>query len=162
MTDIDRRAVLALGAMLVAIPVAGMASPKPPTVLFICEFGTAKSAIARELFRRRARARGVAVTAFSRGLKIEDHISPPLRQKLDAEGIDSRHDGFALLTPTDIRTADIVVTFATLPTAYRPRKLLDWRALPSVNDAYPAARADLDRRIDGLLDAIVAGEGARK
>ena len=162
MTDINRRTVLATGAMFAVIPGAGLAAPKPPVVLFVCEFGTAKSAIARELFRKRAKERGIAVTAFSRGLKIEDHISPPLRQKLDAEGLDSRRDGFAVLASKDVRAADVVVTFATLPTTYRPRKLLDWTALPSVNDAWPAARADLDKRIDVLLDSIVARAGIRK
>ena len=57
MTDINRRTVLATGAMFAVIPGAGLAAPKPPVVLFICEFGTAKSAIARELFRKRAKAR---------------------------------------------------------------------------------------------------------
>jgi Low molecular weight phosphotyrosine protein phosphatase len=161
MTFINRRTFLATSAALVAQSVTGLAAPRPPVVLFICEFGTAKSAIARELFRKRASERGIAVTAFSRGLQIEDHISPPLRQKLDAEGIDSRRDGFAVLASKDVRAADMVVTFATLPAAYHPRKLLDWTALPSVNDAWPAARADLDKRIDGLLDTIAA-RGAKR
>ncbi len=162
MTNINRRAILAMSGMLMAAPVLGRAAPRPPVVLFVCEFGTAKSAIARELFRKRARERGIAVTAFSRGLKIEDHISPSLKQRLDAEGIDSRRNGFAVLASKDVRAADIVVTFATLPAGYRPHTLFDWAALPSVNDAYPTARADLDRRIDGLLDAIIADEGKRK
>ena len=163
MIDTNRRTVLALGALLAAVPATGFAKPaKPPVVLFICEFGTAKSAIARELFRKRAHERGIAVTAFSRGLQIEDHISLPLKRRLDAEGIDSRRDGFAVLASKDVRAADIVVTFAMLPVAYHPRQLHDWTTLPSVNDAYPVARADLDKRIEGLLDTIVASTGRRK
>jgi protein-tyrosine-phosphatase len=129
--------------------------------LFICDFGTAKSAVAREFFRRRAQERGIDVTAFSRGLQVEDHISPPLNVWLDAEGIDTRRDGFAVVTPDDFQRADIVVSFARLPRAYRSQMLQDWTALPSVNDAWPAARIDLDRRIDALLDAIVARQGKR-
>ena len=136
-----------------------MTAPKRSVVLFICDFGTAKSAIARELFRRQAQARGIDVTAFSRGLQIEDHISPPLKARLDAEGIDTRADGFAVLTSQDVRRADIVVSFANLPKAYQTQKLQDWTALPSVNDAWAAARADLDRRIDALLDIIDASRG---
>lgn len=153
-----RRAFLGIALRLLGLGVAGPvgAKPNPPAVLFICEFSTAKSAIARELFRKRARERGIAATAFSRGLQIEDHISSPLKEKLAVEGIDSRRDGFVVLTANDVRSADLVVTFATLPAEYRSRKLLDWTALPSVNDAWPAARADLDRRIDGLLDLIIA------
>lgn len=157
MTMIDRRFVLGTLAMLAAAP--ALARGKPPVVLFICDYGTAKSAIARELFRRRAAVRAIDVTAFSRGLHLEDHISPPLRATLDAEGIDTRRDGFAILQAADMRRADLVVTFATLPRSYRPRALHDWSALPSVNEAWPAARTELDRRIDALLDEIATRRG---
>jgi protein-tyrosine-phosphatase len=154
MNVIQRRTLLALTLFSALIPGLTLAAPKRPVVLFICDFGTAKSAIARELFRRRAHERGIDVTAFSRGLQVEDHISPPLKARLDADGIDTRRDGFAVLTPKDVRKADIVVSFAKLPKAYQSKKLQDWTALPSVNDAWPAARADLDHRIDALLGAI--------
>ena len=161
MKNPDRRTLLVTGLAFAAIPiVANVHPPKPPTVLFVCEYGTAKSAIARELFRKRATQRGIAVTSFSRGLKIEDHISPPLRKTLDDEGIDSRRDGFAILSGRDVRRADVVVVFTPLP--YRPRTLLDWSDVPSVNDHYPLARGDLDRRIDMLLDTIAARRGTRR
>lgn len=159
MTKTDRRTIVTLSFMLVMSPSLAFADRKRPVVLFICEFGTAKSAIARELLRRRAKARGIAVTALSRGLQIEDHVSPPLRLALNADGIDSRRDGFAILAKKDVQVADTVVTFVRLPDALRPRDLRDWSAVPSVNDAWPAARADLDRRIDALLDQIVASRG---
>jgi protein-tyrosine-phosphatase len=157
-----RRFVLIIVALTLMSPGAGRASTNVPTVLFVCDAGTAKSAIARELFRKRARERGIAVTAFSRGLQIEDHISLPLKARLETEGIDSRLDGFAVLSADDVRAADLVVTFTKLPKVYRPRKMLDWTALPSVNDAWPAARAELTERIEGLLDAIEAKGGSRK
>jgi protein-tyrosine-phosphatase len=157
----DRRTLLVTGFAFAAIPIVANAPlPKPPTVLFVCEYGTAKSAIARELFRKRATQRGIAVTAFSRGLKIEDHIAPPLRKILDDEGIDSRRDGFAVLNGRDIRNAEIVVTFTPLPR--RPRTVLDWSDVASVNDRYAIARADLDRRIDALLDTIAAHRGTQR
>ncbi len=160
MSAINRRNLLGMLAAVATAP--ALARTKPPIVLFVCEYGTAKSAIARELFRRRARARGIDVTAFSRGLKLEDHISPPLRVKLDAEGIDTRRDGFAILRPKDVHRADIVVGFATLPRSFQPHELRDWSALPSVNDAWPAARADLDQRIEALLDDIAASQAVAR
>ena len=57
MTDPNRRAVLAFGAVLALAPSIALTAPKPPVVLFVCPAGTAKSAIARELFRKRARDR---------------------------------------------------------------------------------------------------------
>ena len=126
----------------------------PPRVLFICESGTVKSAVARELFRRRAAERGIRVTAFSRGITPEEHVSPALRQRLIADGINSTGDGLQMLAQKDLKAADIVVVFDPLPTTLSAPRLLDWSALPSMNDTYLLARADLDRRIDALLDAI--------
>lgn len=154
MTDFDRRLFLFIGAAVSVAPGQVFAAPKAPTVLFICEYGTAKSAIARELFRRRATARGISVTAFSRGLKLEDHISPPLRVQLDAEKIDSRRDGFAIVARKDVRRADIVVGFTPIPAALGPRHVQDWSAVPSINEHWREARADLEKRIDALLDSI--------
>lgn len=156
MTLFDRRTLIAVGALLAVFPDSVMARRKPPVILFVCQAGTAKSAIARELFRKRAIARGISVVAFSRGLQIEDHVSQGLRQSLVADGIETRRDGFSVLKARDLRAADTVVTFTPIPAPLQSGKLLDWSAVPSVNDSYAAARADLDRRIEALLDAIAA------
>ncbi len=161
MTYFDRRTVLTAGTLLPILLGAASAPAKPLTVLFVCQAGTAKSAIARELFRKRASERGIAAVAFSRGLHIEDHVSLPLRQKLAAERIETRRDGFSVLTARDVRAADIVIAFTAIPPAHRPRQVLDWSSVASVNDSYVTARADIDARIDALLDSIAA-DGKRR
>ena len=150
MNDINRRSLL---MRLSAFALTG--STKPVLrVLFICQAGTAKSAIAREFLRRRARERGIAVSVFSRGLEIENHVSPPLHTALKREGIDPAHDRVQKLVKSDLSKADIVVFFNPLPPALKPLAARDWTSLPSVNDAWPKARADLAQRIDALLDEI--------
>ena len=146
-----------LALSVVLIPSAAAPQRSPPSVLFICQFGTAKSAIAREVFRRRARERGIEATTFSRGITPEEHVSPALRQRLEADGVDSTRDGLHRLSKEDLKAADIVVTFNPLPAGMHRTHTLDWSALPSMNDAYPLARANLQRRIDHLLDRIVQG-----
>jgi arsenate reductase (thioredoxin) len=146
---------LVLGLVIVAA--TGASARSVPRVLFICQFGTAKSAIAREFFRRRARERGISVSTFSRGLMLEDHISPPLQTALRAEGIDSAHDRAQILAKSDLRAADIVVFFNPLPPSMGAVAARDWTTLPSVNDNWPQARADLVQRIDALLDEIAKG-----
>lgn len=141
----------ALGSARAREPVAGGHHPK---ILFICQFGTAKSAIAREMFRKRARERGISVTAFSRGITPGDHVSPALKARLVADGINSQRDGLHKLSAKDIKAADIIVVFNQLPQTMTMKAVLDWSALASVNDDYPAARADLIGRIDALLDTI--------
>ncbi len=147
------------GFIVAALAVSATADAKAPAhrmphILFVCQYGTAKSAIAREVFRRRARERGLAVSAISRGLTIEDHISPPLRQRLLADGVDPSSDAPQILAPKDWRQADILVAFNLLPNSVKPAKMLDWTDMPSFNDDYDNAIATLDRRIDDLLDEI--------
>jgi protein-tyrosine-phosphatase len=149
--DVISRRSLMIGLSVFAL--VGAAKPVP-RVLFICQAGTAKSAIAREFMRRRAREQGIAVSVFSRGLEIEDHLSPPLRSALHSEGIDPAHDQALKLVKSDLRAAVIVVFFNPLPAAMKPIAAHDWTSLPSVNDAWPKARADLVQRIDALLDEI--------
>lgn|GEM_PF-150009 len=129
-----------------------------PRVLFICQYGTAKSAIAREVFRQRAAARGIPIIAFSRAITPEEHVSPVLRARLLANGIDSTRDPVRTLAADDLKSADVVVIFNPLPQAMPVTRVLDWSALPSMNDAYPRASADLARRVDALLDRIEANE----
>jgi protein-tyrosine-phosphatase len=153
-----RRALLLAG---LALPVAAAAKSRSikrgPTVLFICQYGTVKSAIARELFRRRAAERGIAATTFSRGLTIAaDHRSAALIAALARDGINADADPAKNLTRKDWRRADIVVTFDPLPASVKPRDLRAWTDVPSFNDAYPRGRPVLDRRIDALLDEIAA------
>ena len=71
------RRQLLIGALVAVVsamtPAVLNASPKPPRVLCICQFGKAKSAIARELLKRRAAERGIPVAVFSRGITPEPH-----------------------------------------------------------------------------------------
>jgi len=136
-------------------PAAAKSSDRPPLrVLFVCEAGTVKSAVAREVFRARAAARGIRVTAFSRGIAPAEHVSPALRQHLIADDIEPTRDGVNMLTQADLKAADVIVVFNRLPENLKARHVLDWSALPSMNDTYPQARAYLDLRIDALLDTI--------
>jgi protein-tyrosine-phosphatase len=154
---IDRRRVLitALAGVVVAgVPAALSASKRPPRVLFICQFGTAKSAIARELLKRRALQRGVSVPVFSRGITPEPHLSSATRDTLLAEGIVLDREATRKLRKRDLGAADIVVFFNPLPDPFRQKAQRDWSSVPSVNDSFPLARADLDRRIDLLIDEI--------
>ena len=157
--SLNRRSALLAGLVLVVAAAPAWPHPrKSLRVLFICQYGTAKSAIARELFRRRARERGMAVTAFSRGLTLADHISSPLHQMLSADGIDPAADPATVLARRDWQHADLVVAFNPLPKNVRPEHLRDWSDLGSFNDDYAHTRPDLDRRIEALLDAIATDD----
>jgi hypothetical protein len=131
-------------------------SAKVPRVLFVCQYGSVKSAIARELFRRRARERGISARALSRGITPEDHVSAQLRAQLAADNLDTAKDRLRAITMADTRAADYIVIFNPLPSEYAQIPILDWSSVASVNLQYDGARADILARIDALLDEIAS------
>ena len=113
----------------------------PPKVLFICQAGTVKSPIARELFRRRAAERGIAVAASARGIAVEDHLSPKLLAAALADGVNPRAEPIVQLTQQDMQAADLVVFFDVPPWLTSAHRVLDWTDTPSMNDDYLKAKA---------------------
>lgn len=131
-------------------------SARQKTVLFICNFGSVKSAITRELFRRRALERGVQVTAISRGIALQSHLSPQLRATLAADGIDPERDGQHQLRKADLRRADMTVILDPLPKGENARHIHDWTDIQSFNQFYGTEKPRVLERINQLLDEIVA------
>jgi len=150
----SRRSILvSLLASLVATPAC---ATKELTVLFICQFGSVKSATARELFRQRAASRGVRVGAFSRGITPEPHMSPALKTVLASEGVDPALDPLTQLQAGDLKRADMVIIFDKLPPGLHGRKLHDWTDLGSFNESWATERPRLVARIDALIDELSA------
>jgi protein-tyrosine-phosphatase len=123
-------------------------------VLFICQFGTVKSAIAREMTRRRAAELRIPLHAISRGITPQNHISQHLAERLRVDGIDPARDPVRALDAETLRVAQVVVLLDTLPANLRRPDALDWRAVPSFNDDYGAAKAFITVHIDELLSEI--------
>lgn len=152
---IGRRAVMqGIGSLFLSSGLASAVSGNAQRVLFVCQYGSVKSPIAREILKRRARERKIAVGAFSRGITPEAHLPHAIAARLLAEGIDPAREGLHRLLPVDLRAADIVVVFNPLPPGLRIRPSRDWTSVPSVLEAYPAALADIKQRVELLLDTI--------
>ena len=146
----------AFGALIALSQAPAFARIRPMSVLFVCQFGSVKSATARELFRKRAKERGIFVEARSRGITPEAHISPQLLAALTAEGINPAADPLTQLKRRDLRRADIVVIFDTPPKSWTGKHLHDWTDTGSLNQSYAAERPRLIKRIDDLVDEIMA------
>ena len=146
---------------LLGAPTALRAQPAPcgppPTVLFVCPAGTVKSAIAREALKARAAKAGVQVRVRSRGLKIEDHVSPSLAANLKADGIDPAAEPARPLSEGDMAAADIVIAFDGAAKALPSARAWD---IPSWNEDYPAARAALASDVDRLVAELRARQSS--
>ena len=156
---ISRRTILAaaLGSAVTTSTAWAKNPPKTPRILFVCQFGTVKSPIARELLRRRAAERGILIQVSARGITPQQHLPPELRKKLAADGIDPAAEPLKRLSRRDIAGADLLIAFDPLPPGKSPRRLVEWSDLPSMVGDYPRARAVLDERIDRLLDSLATG-----
>ena len=151
---LSRRLVLVGAGAFVLTAATGRKRAAPTRVLFICQFGSVKSPVAREWLRRRAAERQISVVVEARGLTPEEHASPALVAALKADGIDPKTDPLRQFTARDAAAADIVILFDKAPAVSALSKTRDWSDLGSMNTGYPAARADLLIRLDRLLDEI--------
>lgn len=148
-------------AILSSLAALAMAGPlragprRTPRMLFVCQKGTVKSAIGRELLRGKAKARGIAVKVRSRGIEPREGATPETRLALSRDRIDTRREPLRRLEPDDARWADIVIAFHPLPFAVvSEADLRDWSATASVNDDYPAAIAAIGAWTDALLGEL--------
>lgn len=150
----DRRAILAgLSVALVTCP-ANAACP-PTRVLFVCQAGSVKSAIARETLKQLAAQNHLPVAVSSRGLSPEDHVSPTLAANLQADGIDPASEPLRALADADIARADIVIAFDEAADASILHTARSWRT-PSWNTDYAGAKADLTQRLGLLMTELRA------
>ena len=155
---IDRRRIL-FGATLLATPGVALAKPcRPPSVLFVCPAGTVKSAIARETLKARAGALGVAVDVQSRGLHVEDHVSPALAAALRADGVNPAAEPARALQDTDVARADIVIAFDEAAQAPQMQRARVWD-IPSWNSDYSGAKAALATHVDDLIAGLRSEAG---
>lgn len=101
------RGQVLIGALVAVVsamtPAVLNASPRPPRVLFTCQFGMAKSAIARELLKRRAAERGI-LSRHHAGTALASST----RDVLLAEGIVLDAEEARKLSAVDLRAVDMV------------------------------------------------------
>jgi protein-tyrosine-phosphatase len=148
------RRVVSLGLLLAPSTVGARPAPcAAPTVLFVCPAGTVKSAIARETLKARAARAGVAVRVQSRGLHVENHVSPALAANLRADGLDPAAEPARPFQDTDVSQADIVIAFDEAAQVPALRRARAWD-IPSWNDHYDAAKAALSAHVDALIDEL--------
>jgi protein-tyrosine-phosphatase len=126
----------------------------PPTVLFVCEHGAAKSVIAAAEFNRLAEQRGLTWRATFRGTNPEASIAPAVAASLASDGLRVQGEP-SLVTAADVASAKQVVTFANnLPVAAPNGRVRDWNDVPSTSADLAGAREAIRQRVVSLLDEL--------
>ena len=124
-------------------------------VVFVCEHGSAKSAVAAAFFNQLAQARGLPVQAVFRGLTPDTALSAATRRGLQQDGLVVAGLRPQALTEQDVAGALEVVTLGCpLPPGMAAGKLQRWDGLASVNEEYVVARDQIKQRVAQLVEQL--------
>ncbi len=127
----------------------------PPTVLFVCLHGSAKSLIAAQHFTRLAHERDLRYRAESAGLEPDAEVPAPVAAGLARDGFDVHEYVPALVTATRVGEAVSVVSFGCdLPETIVSDRHERWDDLPLVSDGYDRARDAIVARVERLIEAL--------
>ena len=124
-----------------------------PTIVFVCEHGSAKSIIAAVEFERMAKEKGLDLNILARGTNPDAEIPKLVRDGLKADGYDAGSLKPTKVSEKDLKSAARIVSFGPdlKPWLAEPAAVLDWSATPSVGEDYRAAREYILRQLEILL-----------
>jgi arsenate reductase (thioredoxin) len=131
--------------------------PSHPMILFVCEHGVGRSALAAAYFDRVARRRGLSHRAqFRYSGDLDPALPPTVLAGLAADGFDTRLMTPAAITAADLGAAErVVVMGCSLPA--RPLfadKFVDWQDIPAPTADYGAARDEICARVEALIASL--------
>jgi len=128
----------------------------PPTVVFVCLHGTAKSVIAAAYLNRLSAERGLNIRAIAAGIEPEPEVPSHVTEGLLRDVLDVRHYRARNPMPEELATAWRVVSFGCDLSHAAPSRLavVRWDDVPLVSDGFPPARDAIVRRVRQLLDVF--------
>ncbi len=132
-----------------------------PTVVFVCEHGSAKGIIAAIEFESMAKEKGLDLIILARGTNPDAEIPKLIRDGLKADGYDAGTRKPTKVSEKDLKGAARIVSFGPdlKPWLADGTAILDCSATPSVSDDYQRARNYCQRRLCGR--EITSGNSLR-
>ena len=129
---------------------------KPPTVLFMCPHGAAKSVLASAYFARLAKERGLNVRVESAGTDPDPTVSPAVAAHLKRQGYPAPGSNPRKVTPRDFESADVVISIGCdLSSLQEPRgKLVRWDEVPPLSEDFARADDAIRKRVTELIEEL--------
>jgi len=130
-----------------------------PEVLFVCVHNAGRSQMAAALLEHHA---GGRVAVRSAGSTPADEVNPAVVGAMAELGIDVSAERPKGLTEEAVREADVVITMGCGDACpvFPGKRYLDWELPDPAGlslEAVRPIRDEIDRRVRGLLDELVAG-----
>jgi len=132
-------------------------SSKPPTILFMCPHGAAKSVLASAYFQRRAKERGLNVHVASAGTEPDATVSPAVAAHLKGRGYSVPNAKPRKVAPEEFASADVVISIGCDLSAHpQPRgRLVRWDEVRALSDGFTAADEAIRKRVNDLVEELV-------
>jgi arsenate reductase len=136
-------------------------SPRPPTILFMCPHGAAKSVLASAYFQRLAKERGLNVRVESAGTEPDAEVAPAVANHLTKNGYSIPVSKPRQVTASDLETADVVISMGCdLKGLPAPRgTLLRWDDVPGPSEDFAGADERIRKRVIELVDELMRKQG---
>jgi protein-tyrosine-phosphatase len=130
---------------------------KPPTILFMCPHGAAKSVLASAYFLRLAKERGLNVRVESAGTQPDEQVAPAVANHLVRNGYVVPVVKPRQVTADDVATADVVISIGCdLKGLPAPRgALIRWDDVPSPSENFALADEAIRKRVIELIEELV-------
>ena len=140
-------------------PARSSTAVRPPTVLFLCPHGAAKSVLASAYFQRAAKERGLNVRVVSAGLEPDARVAPAVAEHLTRQGYAIPIVTPRRVAPDEIAGADVVISIGCDLTGLpAPRGVLArWDEVPAPSEDFTGADEAIRKRVIALVE-----ERARK
>jgi protein-tyrosine-phosphatase len=137
-------------------------TPKPPTVLFICPHGAAKSVLASAYFMQLAAERGIKVAVDAVGTEPAPEVAAPVAARLKQQSLAVPINKPRPVSSNDIAQADIVISIGC-DVSHIPAtsKLRRWDDVPDLSENFEASDKALRAKAEALIDEITRQEAGR-
>jgi arsenate reductase (thioredoxin) len=131
---------------------------RPPTVLFLCPHGAAKSVLASAYFQQAAKDRGLNVRVEAAGTDPDEQVSPVVADHLRRNGYRVPVEKPRKVTPHEIETADVVISIGCDLTGLpvRANNLQKWDEVPGPGEDFKKADEAIRRRVTALVEELLA------
>jgi hypothetical protein len=129
-------------------------SDAKPTIVFVCEHGSA-SIIAAAEFERMAKEKGLDPNILARGTNPDSEIPKLVRDRLKADGHDVGAAKPMKVSEKDLKGATKMSFGPDLsPWPTDGATVADWSATPSVSEDYQAAREYIRKELEILIKGL--------
>ena len=134
---------------------------RPPTVLFLCPHGAAKSVLASAYFQRVAKERGLNVRVESAGTDPDPTVAPAIAAHLKKNGYEVPVATPRRVTAADMAAADVVISIGCDVKDLPPGSgsLRQWDDVPPLSEDLSRAEQMIRELVVQLVDELLRKQG---